>query len=226
MSAVSPLSCSPLDRNPPSLRFHNQTRLETESCFQTMKERQSQQVGIYSMSNFHDCEPLTPMTRQMSLEQPTVNYRDGYGWTTLTGSNIDNDSELRNARNLTNPRLIVRSQTRPYLTVPYMGRGQGDVCVESRLITGEPDNNRRPCNVLSGVQIDRFDPQVPCIKDNVQNPVHIIPEDSKADWVRGGQASRSLIRNTDYLNQCGYQYNGKYWVKTPAHGTVRMMPQH
>ena len=156
---------------------------------------------------------LLRRTQSMAFDQPAVFYRDGYGWTTQNGTNVDTDSELRNARNLTNPRLIVRSQTRPYLTVPYMGRGQGDVCVESKLLSGESDNNRRPCNVLSGVYIDRFDPQVPCIKDNIQNPLNIIPEDSQKDWIRGGQPSRALIRNADYLNRCGYEHTGKYWKK-------------
>ena len=35
-----------------------------------------------------------------------------------------------------------------------------------------------------------------------QDIKHIIPEDSKKDWVRGGLPSRQMVRNADYLRRC------------------------
>ena len=52
-----------------------------------------------------------------------------------------------------------------------------------------------------------------CIKESIQNAIHIIPEENDCSWVRGGQPSRQIIRNADYLKKCGYKYNGKLWIR-------------
>ena len=189
------------------------TRLREDKCYLDTRNKHSKMSGNYSTSNFHDCVCEAPFTKELSLQQPAVNYRDGLGWTSNEGCNIDNDSKLRNASNLTNPRLIQQLHERPYLTVPYMGRGSGNICVESNLRSNEATFQNRPCNNLAGIYVDRFITQIPCIRENVQNAKHIIPEDNNKDWVREGQPSRQVIRNTDYLNKCGFQYNGKYWSK-------------
>ena len=40
---------------------------------------------------------------------------------------------------------------------------------------------------------------------------HIIDENH--GWVRSGVPSRQMIRNKDYLEKCGYKYDGKQWIK-------------
>ena len=57
-----------------------------------------------------------------------------------------------------------------------MGRGKGNINLESELRSSESTFQNRPCNTLSGNYIDRFIPQIPCIRENIQNPKHIIPE--------------------------------------------------
>ena len=54
-------------------------------------------------------------------------------------------------------------------------------------------------------------PMVKCLSDNVQNTDHIIDENH--GWVRSGVPSRQMIRNKDYLEKCGYKYDGKQWIK-------------
>ena len=44
--------------------------------------------------------------------------------------------------------------------------------------------------------------RIPKLKTEVQDHKHIIPEDSKEDWVRGGLPTRQMIRNEDYLRRC------------------------
>ena len=43
---------------------------------------------------------------------------------------------------------------------------------------------------------------IPKLRDEVQNPVHIIPENSMDSWVRGGLPTRQMQRNEDYLRRC------------------------
>ena len=189
------------------------TRLREDSCYKKVRNDTSMAPGNYKTDNYNDCNCEAIYTRELSLQQPSTFYRDGYGWTSTNGCNIDKDSKLRNARNLTNKREINQLFTRPYATVPYMGRGEGDVCTESKLRSAEDTSINRPCNNLAGIYIDRYIPQLPCIRQEIQNPRNIIPEDTDKTWVRGGQPSRQIIRNKNYLQKCGYNYNGKLWQK-------------
>ena len=47
-----------------------------------------------------------------------------------------------------------------------------------------------------------FTPMIPKLKTEIQDHKHIIPEDSKGDWVRGGLPTRQMVRNSDYLRRC------------------------
>ncbi len=198
---------------PNNFNIQNQTRLTQDSCYLTEKEQISMGPGNYYNMNFYDCECNIPAVRELAVKQPEMTYNDGYGWSQCQ---IDKDSVFRNdPSRITNPRLIQQLHERPYLTVPYMSRGGFDVPTESMLTLGtELTGSKRACNTLSGIYIDRFVPQIPHIKENVQNPIHFIESDNDKTWIRGGEDSRSLIRNTDYLKKCGYEYNGKMWSRT------------
>ena len=77
-----------------------------------------------------------------------------------------------------------------------------NISKETNLIQSKNTSIRRPCNTLSGITIDRFIPQIPQLKKNIQNPMHLIQEVNNTNWVRGGQPSRQYIKNKEYLNKC------------------------
>ena len=190
------------------------TRLREDECYLKRNKSDISYQGTYRTRNHHDCKCEAPYTKELSLQQPSTFYRDGHGWTSMDGCNVDNDSRLRNARNLTNLREIHQLIERPHLTTPYQGRCEGNPSIESHIRGGETTMQHKSCNTLSGIFIDRYTPQLPCIRNNVQNPNNIIPENSDPSWLRGGQPSRQIIRNKDYLKKCGFTYNGKYWNKS------------
>ena len=194
------------------LQFQELTRLNEDSCSVDLLHNTSLKPGYYNTKNFRNinCKKNKQIALNVSLAHPEIIHNDGYG---ISLCDIDTDSRLRNAHNLTNLKNINQLYERPYLTTPYMGRGIGDICKETKMNPGESTMQKRPCNNLAGIHIDRFDTQVPCIKRNIQNSVNIIPEDTDNNWVRGGQDSRQLIRNKNYLKQCGYRYNNKLWSK-------------
>ena len=175
---------------------------------------QSIRPGLYNISNFHDCECKAPNTSRIANTHPNMIHQDGHGWTSMFGCNIDEDSQLRNAKNLTNPRLIHQLNTRPYLTVPYMGRGGGNVCVETVLNNSEDTGQKRSANTLSGININRFTPLVKCLEGTIQNPENIVQAVASDDWVRGGAPSRQMLQDQIYLEKCGYNNNdGDFWSR-------------
>lgn len=190
------------------------SRLGYDNCAMVSDTKQSRGPGHYQLDNFKDCNCEAPVTEKLAHKYPDVHYRDGYGWTSHNGCNVDNDSNLRNSRNLTQLRCRRNLNTRPYLTVPYMGRGPGDTGTESFLRPGTATNYGRPCNTLGGVHTEQqFIPLVSCLQETIQNPIHIIPEDSDRAWRRGGLPSRQMVRNLELMDRCGYKTDGKYWSR-------------
>jgi len=195
----------------------NNTNMIYDECYKSVQNQQSSAPGEYRMSGFHSCKCEVPTVRKISIERPAHSakqYKDGYGWTSIDGCNIDKDSNLRNAKNLTNLRFINQLYERPYLTVPYMGRGIGNKKLETVLVPGEDTYQAKPCNNLSGLDTTHFNmyPLLPNIKDNIQNKKHLIEEEN--GWVRSGAPSRQIIRNKNYLEKCGYVFDGKNWMKS------------
>ena len=191
--------------------FQELTRLNEDNCAITLKNRTTSKPGNYRIFQPTKCDKkLINTAMKVSLNQPQILHKDGYG---VSGCYIDIDSKLRNASSLTNMKVINQLYERPYLTTPYMGRGIGNICEETMMNPGESTMQKKQCNNLSGIYTDRFIPQIPCIERNTQNNIHIIPEDNDNTWVRGGQDSRQLVRNEEYLTKCGYKYNNKFWSK-------------
>lgn len=208
------MSCSsdaPLFKNQKCLKsesskkfvIDSKTSLENDKCYQNTINGQNALINEYNLNNFNSCGCDPKDTEKVAMSQPTLIFKDGYGSSGMGGCKIDSDSVMKNGVIMTNPGCRQQLFTRPYLTVPYMGRGKGDSCVESPLQTGEDTFQRRQCNTLSEVTLEnQFTPLIPCLKDNVQNSNHIIQEDSKKEWIRGGLPSRQIVKNKEYQQFC------------------------
>ena len=197
------VNCIPNYQKPKNLNriFNNFTRIQDDKCLITTEEKQNMNMGIYNLSNYHSCTCAAPQVAKVALNEPTVNYRDGYGHTSMDGCNIDADSLMRNGTLLTNTKCINQLNVRPHLSTPYMGRGAGNPCVESILQIGEDTSQRKPCNTLQGIENNNSGILVPCMEKNIQNPHNLIPELVSENWIRGGVPSRQLKQNANIFKQ-------------------------
>tara|TARA_Y100000590_G_scaffold458568_1_gene613548 strand:+ start:772 stop:1422 length:651 start_codon:yes stop_codon:yes gene_type:complete len=186
-----------------------------DQCFKSIQQQQSADPGLYQLRNFQSCKCEIPEVQKVAIDRPgnsSKQFRDGYGWISVLGCNVDKDSSFRNAKNLTNLKYINQLTERPFLTVPYMGRGCGNPNADF-LLFGEDTYQGKSTN-LGGQDRTSLNmiPMIPCLKKNIQNNKHLIEEEN--GWIRSGAPSRQIIRNKDYLRKCGYIYDGKFWRKT------------
>ena len=138
---------------------------------------------------------------------PAVPFKNGHD---VGAYVIDDSTNLRVGKTKKFPKCPNQLFTRPYATVPYMGRGIGDPNIELDVLSGENTHLRRQCNVLSGVSIPhQFTPMIDHLSENVQNPVHIVEEVADAGWVRGGVPTHLVVRDADYAARCGHAYMDK-----------------
>jgi hypothetical protein len=183
--------------------FDRQTRSSYDSCYQDYETVQSIAQGAYHLQNFHSCECGAPGPRSVAFSQPNINFQVGQGWGGEDGCLVNNDSILRYENKLTNMNTINQLFERPYLTVPFMGKGVPHPNEETVLQPGEDTSMKKSCNTLAGISIENyFTPLVPNLANNVQNTIHLIPEDNNETWVRGGLSSRAMARNFDYKERC------------------------
>lgn len=169
------------------------TRIHDDPCDQAVQNRESSAPGVYRMTNL-----VQPAEQVGSIAYglPTVNAAAGYGW---SASHIEADSALRNHAIQTNsPHCPVRSRTqaRPFATVPFMGRGRGDVDLETRMTLTPILRRSKECGSVTETTFEnQFTPMIPYVAEHIQNPVHLIPEVASKDWVRAGIPSRQWIRD-------------------------------
>lgn len=187
--------------------FNNQNRFHNDPCFLSKETQQSTGAGKYRLHNFYACGRQPTQTMDIALSQPLTQFSSANsGKVGQDGCLVDTYSSLRNGTEgnvLTNKRGVQTLYTRPYLTVPYMGRGVGDPCRESEVQEGVSTYERKQCNTLAGIHLPhQYTPLVDCLRTEVQNPIHILPEDNQRDWTRGGYPSRQWVHNQHFDDRC------------------------
>ena len=183
-----------------------------DKCFIDIDTRQSIGPGNYGVTNLYDCECLIPDIVKNATDNVCVPFTNGYD---VAPCVVDDSSKLRWGLQKKFPKCNQQLFERPYKTVPYMGRGILMVDQDSELKFAEDTATKKSNNTLSGITVPNFFlPLLPYLEYNVQNTKHIIEEEQ--GWVRSGVPSRTLIRDSDYLQRCSKAYmnpkmNESFW---------------
>ena len=148
-------------------------------------------LADYSSSNASDSHV------KFASQFPTMNFTGISHGTGLNGDIVDDNSELTinqiQTRELEKLQLIHR----PFVTVPYLGRGSVDPVMETQLLQGENSNEKKS---ISTVMEQSFadlatQPVTGRMKKRVQNPQYNVEEAALDGWVRGGMSTRELSTN-------------------------------
>lgn len=194
-------------KNSKNFKLHTLANANDDKCYQDIRTLQSMGPGGYQVSNHYDCDLYANQTVKDATDNIAIQFKNGHD---INPKAVDKSSTLRIGATRKFPKCPQQLFTRPYLTVPYMGRGPGNMDLESQLAPGETTKIKRSVNTLSGVTIPHyFTPMIPHLQYNVQNPQHLVQEHVDESWVRGGKNTRLVIRDEDYLKRCGYEYMDK-----------------
>lgn len=182
------------------LEINKLTSLNDDCSERESRIRNNQKLADYRIYNVQSMNRANYIdsTNRVGIYQN--NNRDGRGLL------IDNESGLLNGKNgniLTSHKKKTGKNlpTRLFPGVPFMGAGQSTLKnpdLKSELLSGEQTSSSRSCGSFAGVNINRFIPLLPCLEETVQNVSHIVP----THWVRGGESTRNIVRNIDYLKNC------------------------
>jgi len=176
--------------------FDSMSRIGDDKISINQREIQNINNANHRLENYY---PACPMTKAMdfALTQPNVFYK-GSKEGGIKGCEIEANNELK-FTHITKPACKLTLETRPFLTVPYLGRGLGDIETETRLFQGENNVNKKTVNYTMEQNFSEYNnyPLIDSIKNSVTNPSYLIEADAMSSWVRGGTSAREIARAQD-----------------------------
>lgn len=186
--------------------FRHNDSYNTDCCAKEAKDIQNAHILNLETNNYLP----VPCTDKTIMRSPDFQYdhvnlraRIGYGLTDSCTVASLNDLFL-NPEQLTRDRCRIQLYARIFQGCPNLKPGIPNSDIELPILQGtsttEYEGTAYPCKkAIAEVDYDRNIPLVPCLKTEVQNPVHIVPP-----WTRGGDSTRNYVHRQDFLKQCGY----------------------
>ena len=181
--------------------FDSLSRLGDDQCYVSERSKQNTQYGAYNTTNFFEQNCGLEKTVQLATSMPSVFVNGGFGNSGAGGCNIGSDSNLKIGSIQTNSKCRISLQTRPFLTVPYLGRGPCNPLLETQIQQGDNILNKKSCNTTTEVSHIKYRhyPLVDSIKHTVSNPKNLVEGVAAKGWVQGGLPTRELIRDSNYM---------------------------
>ena len=172
--------------------FDTMSRMGYDVSTLSEKNIQNTNFGSYTVTDFFENDCGLKEQIAFSTQQANINLLGGKNTVGKDGCVVNDHSKLTIGSIQTNPKARISLLSRPFATVPYLGRGPHNVEDESLLIHGQNISSRRTNSTTTETSfIDyRHYPLVDHIKDTVTNPSNLVEGVAKPGWVRGGLSSR------------------------------------
>lgn len=179
-----------------SYNFDNMSRIGLDSANIDQNSIQNVAACNYRTQNFFASDSFMKKPIDLATSQPGILYKNGYGSSNM--SNIDDSSNLQIGTIQTHPKARIDLFHRPFLTVPYLGRGSVDSISESQIMQGNQFLNKKSTNALSEKSYVKYHqiPLLPAIQQRINDPSYQLENVAHEGWIRGGIHSRELTRDT------------------------------
>ena len=185
--------------------FNNLSRIGDDNCGITARDTQNNNIGSYNTTNYFlsQCGMKQPI--DFATKQPGIVCGGGPGNSNsgAGGCNVESDSNLKIGSIQTHPKCKISLYQRPFITVPYLGRGPPRPVMESRIQQGAMIRELKSCKTVTEKSFAPHTqtPLIPSVQATVQNPANLVEGVAHEGWIRGGLPSRELTRNQDYLQR-------------------------
>ena len=180
--------------------FDNMARIGNDNCGLSQRNVKNVNHGNYMLTNPFNGDCLMKNGIEFALSQPSVNYK-GTQELAVDGCNVDINSKLKIGSELTHPKCKLSLEERPFKTVPFLGRGPGNPLIESQILQGEQNTNRKSVtNVTEQSHMTHSQvPLIPTLAASINNPANLVESAASEGWIRGGLPSRELTKDYDYF---------------------------
>jgi hypothetical protein len=189
--------------------FNNMGRIGADSTDQTQKNVYNTRFTNYTLANYFS-QNTSDAHVKFAIQQPTMMFSgmtNGHG---LNGAVVDADSNLTLKVIQDRPAERVQLFERPFLTVPYLGKGSCDPALESQLQQGEMVGDKKSVSTIMEKSFNQYSlyPTDDKMEERVKNPAYTVEEAALNGWVRGGMLTREMSSNDSYKS--GNRPSGTY----------------
>jgi len=165
-------------------------RIENDNTTKTQETLQNDRFSSYNTTNYFSQNPSDSQI-QFATQQPAV-VPTGVTGAGISGDKVQNESELLldSEKERTLGRLNLMQ--RPFLTVPYLGRGSVDPALELQMKEGEPMGEKKSVSTVMSQSFMGYTlyPTNSDMEDRVSNTKNTVEESAMSGWVRGGADTR------------------------------------
>jgi len=174
--------------------FDSISRIGNDNVAIDQRNIQNMNNANYRLENYY---PNCPMSTaiEFATKQPQVFYKGSHEGG-VKGCEIDANNDLKYTH-ITKPACKLTLSTRPFLTVPYLGRGLGDSDTEFMLRAGENALNKKTVNPLMENDFTEHKnyPLIEPLQNTINNSAYLIEEDAMSGWTRSGVSARNFARD-------------------------------
>jgi hypothetical protein len=182
--------------NTSSYLFNSMGRIGIDITDETSQNLYNTRFGNYTVANYFS-EVNNGSQINFATQQPTlmINARNG-----VSSDLIDNYSYIMNNTESERPLEKLSLNQRPFVTVPYLGKGYGDPTLESQLQQGQMVADKKSVATISEKSYMDYSsyPMMDDLKNRIGNPSYSIEEYAMDGWVRGGSCAREVTSDSNF----------------------------
>lgn len=185
-----------------TFNFNNMDRIGTDNTDISQKNVYNTRFANYTLSNYFS--NITPDSEnvQFATEQPIMMFSGTAAGNGIDGKIVDNESDIFYNSQNEHPDEKLMLNPRPFITIPYLGRGSCDPILESQLLQGEMIHDKKSVSTIMEKSFSNYSlyPIDNEMKDRVENPAKNVEESALDGWIRGGLMTRDMINDPNFKN--------------------------
>jgi len=176
--------------------FYHMARIGSDAVDNTQRNIYNTRFSGYTLSNYFS-DSVSDNHVQFATQHPTLMYTGLNGATSFNGGLVDVDSMLMLKSQQERSLEKLSLEPRPFLTVPYLGRGSCNTLLETQMLVGEPTHGLKSSSTIMDKSFMDYAlyPTDSKMKEQVSNPKYTVEEAALDGWVRGGMTSRDMMND-------------------------------
>jgi hypothetical protein len=184
--------------NTSSYLFNSMGRIGQDMTDETAQHLYNTRFGNYTVSNYFS-DSINGSNINFATQQPSIMINSTNG---IASGVIDNYSYLLTNTETERPLEKLNLNQRPFITVPYLGRGYGDPTLEAQLQQGQMVADKKSVATLSETSYIDYStyPMMTDLRNKISNPAYSVQEAAMDGWVRGGTSARETTSDSNFSN--------------------------
>lgn len=176
-----------------SYLFNNADRIGSDATDQSQTNVYNTKFSNHMLSNYFSDKTSNGHVN-FAIKQPAVMFSGITHGSGIHNDAVDVESVLKLKTQQDHAVEKLQLFQRPFVTVPYLGRGSCDPALESKLLQGEMVADKKSTSTIMDKSFEKYAlyPTDQKMENRVKDASNTIEEAALDGWVRGGMSTREM----------------------------------